>query len=130
MTSRSGTILTLRWQGSFFHGVLETPGRSVPWVDDSFNYSFRGGLEPGEKQHLRLVPNRFGDWDHQDLRTLIATILTVRVVDAEMASGDRLADNDGDDLEKLRDDLSQLESARKDLQDKIDRLRAELAVAS
>jgi outer membrane murein-binding lipoprotein Lpp len=30
-----------------FHGVLETPGRSVPWVNDSFNYQFPGGIEPG-----------------------------------------------------------------------------------
>ena len=45
-----------------FRGVLASPGRSIPWVDDGFSYEIKGGLEPGEKADWRLAPNMFGDW--------------------------------------------------------------------
>ena len=47
---------------AYFEGVLASPGRSVPWHKDTFNYSISGGLEPGEEQSWRLAPNMFSDW--------------------------------------------------------------------
>ncbi|TVP44051.1 MAG: hypothetical protein EA345_16115 [Halomonas sp.] len=46
----------------FLRGVVTTPERSVPWVDDSFYYVVAGGIEPGETRQWSLAPNRFGPW--------------------------------------------------------------------
>lgn len=43
-------------------GVLTSPDRSVPWVDESFYYVVPGGIEPGETLKWSLAPNRFGPW--------------------------------------------------------------------
>jgi hypothetical protein len=112
----------------FFRGILETPGRSVPWADDNFSYQFPGGIEPGEEQHLRLGP--YGDWYNNDLKNKPNTILSVRVVDAETASGDRIAGTGGDEIEQLRAKLEERENARSELRKKLDRLRATLAEIS
>ncbi len=76
---------------AYFQGVLATPGRAVPWVDESFNYSIRGGLEPGESANWRLSPNMFGPWasaprDRDDL------VLTVEVTRIDGADGNSLYD--------------------------------------
>ena len=47
---------------AYFQAVLLTPGREMPWVDSSFNYSIAGGLEAGEAAVWKLTPNMFGDW--------------------------------------------------------------------
>ena len=47
---------------AYFKGTIVSPGRSVPWLVDSFNYSISGGLEPGETQSWNLAPNQFSDW--------------------------------------------------------------------
>ena len=47
---------------AYFKGRLHTPGRSIPWVEDTFNYSIAGGLEPGESATWALQANRFSDW--------------------------------------------------------------------
>ena len=47
---------------AYFRGVLTSPGRSVPWIDDTFNYEISGGLETGEKVTWKLAPNMFGEW--------------------------------------------------------------------
>jgi hypothetical protein len=47
----------------YFHGVLKSPNRTVPWCEADFNFSPAGGLEAGETQHWTLTPNMFsGDW--------------------------------------------------------------------
>lgn len=46
----------------YFHGILKSPDRSVPWVEDDFNYQISGGIEPGEEVTWTLSLNRFGDW--------------------------------------------------------------------
>lgn len=46
----------------YARGVLSSPGRETPWVDDTFNYSIRGGMKSGESQELSLAPNMFGEW--------------------------------------------------------------------
>ena len=48
---------------AYFSAVAETPGRAVPWIQEEFNHSIPGGLEPGEEARWRLQPNAFqGDW--------------------------------------------------------------------
>lgn len=89
----------------FLHGLLETVGRSVPWVDEDFNYEFRGGLEPGETQHLRLDPNRYGAWGNDALSTRKDLVLTVTVTDFENADGERVVGSDASDIEAKRKQL-------------------------
>jgi len=45
----------------YYHGVVSTPGRSVPWVDEDFNNEMARGLEPGESKRLQLSPNMFSN---------------------------------------------------------------------
>lgn len=44
-----------------FRGKAMSEGRQVPWLDEEFNYSIPGGLEPGEQRTWRLSPNMFQD---------------------------------------------------------------------
>lgn len=104
----------------FFHGLLETPGRSVPWVDASFNYSFAGGIEPGETQHLKLAPNIFSDgWGNRDLKDKRDLVFAVTVQNFEDADGNRLVDVDQAGIEKLRERLESLKERRKSLIEQI-----------
>lgn len=87
----------------FVDGVLETPGRSIPWVDSNFNYEFPGGLEPGEQQSLDLEPNMFGDWTNRSLQNQSDLVLTLSLMDIEGADGERLV---GHQSSGLYDDLT------------------------
>ena len=76
---------------AYFKGVLATPGREVPWVEEDFNYSIGGGVEPGEEQTWNLSPNMFGGWgkapkDRNDM------VLTVEVVRVDGADGEPMVD--------------------------------------
>ncbi len=62
---------------AFFEGTLASPGRSVPWHRDTFNYSIPGGLEPGESAAWRLAPNMFSDWG--SIQAPADAVLTVTV---------------------------------------------------
>lgn len=78
---------------AYFKGKLTSPGRAVPWVEDDFNYTIRGGLEPGETVTWKLSPNMFSDWgkspkDRNDL------VLTVEVVQVDGANGKALYDSE------------------------------------
>ena len=44
------------------NAVLTSTGRKVPWVKDTFGYSFKGGLNPGEEQKIELDANMFSEW--------------------------------------------------------------------
>jgi len=66
------TVINLRVRNGTAHPVSRaylrgraiTPGRSVPWLEEDFNYSIPGGLEPGEDASWRLQPNAFqGSWN-------------------------------------------------------------------
>ena len=43
-------------------GVVISPDRSQPWIDEQFYYVVPGGIEPGETLAWSLAPNRFGPW--------------------------------------------------------------------
>ncbi len=66
---------------AYFHAVLQTPGRSVPWVEEDFNYSIPGGLESGESATWELEPNMFGNWAHapKDRNDMVLTVTPVRL---------------------------------------------------
>lgn len=51
---------------AYFKGTISSPGRSVPWLKDDFNYEIPGGLEPGEKATWHLSPNMFSNWGSVD----------------------------------------------------------------
>lgn len=66
---------------AYFHAVLQTPGRSVPWVEEDFNYSVPGGLEPGESATWELAPNMFGNWSHapKARNDMVLTVTPIRL---------------------------------------------------
>jgi hypothetical protein len=75
---------------AYFKGTIASPGRSVPWLVDTFNYSIRGGLEPGEAQSWKLAPNQFSDWGKVDPPK--DAIFTVTVERLDGADGKPLFD--------------------------------------
>ncbi len=99
---------------AYFRGVLATPGRSVPWVDDTFNYQISGGLEPGESATWKLRPNMFDGWgsaprDRQDM------VMTVTVVKLDGANGEAFlhsafSKNQEDRLAKLKTSVEKLKN--------------------
>jgi len=101
----------------YFHEKVTTPGRTVPWIDEDFNYTIQGGLESGEEKHLRLAPNRFGPWGCDELEKRDDLVYTLTVMNAEDASGTKLVEDFGkyeeDRLADLRKKQSDLESKLK-----------------
>lgn len=72
----------------YFRGILQTPGRSVPWVDDTFSYSIAGGIEPGETLEWRLAPNQFGPWGNSAIPD--DAVLNVEVIRLDGPDGEAL----------------------------------------
>jgi|GEM_PF-2335116 len=66
---------------AYFRGVLASPGRSIPWIDETFNYSVAGGVEPGEKVAWTLSPGMFGKWGNVDAPTDARFTVTVYRLD-------------------------------------------------
>jgi hypothetical protein len=63
---------------AYFRGTIASPGRSVPWFTDTFNYQIAGGLEAGEKAEWVLLPNQFSNWGK--VNTPADAVFTVEVV--------------------------------------------------
>jgi len=101
---------------AYFYGVLATPGRAVPWVADSFNYSISGGLEPGEEATWKLAPNMFGEWGKAP-KGRNDMVLTVTVTRIDGADDKPIFDSEFSkwDKEKLEDLLKRLEELKKNL---------------
>lgn len=66
---------------AYFEGTIASPGRSVPWLQDTFNYSISGGLEPGENAEWSLAPNQFSDWGKVDAPADAIFTVTVEKLD-------------------------------------------------
>ncbi|UCD32168.1 MAG: hypothetical protein JSV38_15665 [Desulfobacterales bacterium] len=106
---------------AYFYGVLATPGRSVPWVKDPFNYKISGGLEPGEQVTWKLSPNIYSEWAKapKDRNDMVLTVTMKRIdgpdekaiFDSEFSKWDqnRLQELKGR-LEQLSKNLEKLES--------------------
>lgn len=90
---------------AYFHAVLLTPGREMPWVDDDFNYQITGGLEPDESATWRLSPNMFGAWGNapSDRDDLVLIVRSVRLdgADGESITGERFTKGDAERLRAL-----------------------------
>jgi hypothetical protein len=71
-------------------GNLQTPGRAIPWLKDTFSYDFKGGLEPNESQDLNLAPNMFGEWGKVPKEAIGGAVLTLKMKFFEDASGKRI----------------------------------------
>ena len=80
---------------AYFVGTLASPGRSVPWLKEDFNYSIPGGLEPGELADWTLVPNSFGAWGTVEAPK--DAILTVEVVRLDGPNAQALLDSKFDE---------------------------------
>jgi len=91
----------------YLSGTLTTPGRAIPWVRQQLVQTFKGGLEPHEKQQLTLQP-QFGDWNDPQLKDVYDAELKLTVTNFEDANGERVIAVDSDGLEmkrKVRDEL-------------------------
>ncbi|MCH4813955.1 hypothetical protein MLE19_21790 [Halomonas neptunia] len=89
-------------------GVVTSPDRSVPWVDESFYYVVAGGIEPGETLEWSLAPNRFGPWGDTQIPSnaaLTVTLEGLRGADEQplWASPD-LSESEVTRLERLREE--------------------------
>jgi hypothetical protein len=80
--------------------VLTTPNRSIPWATQEFVQTFKGGLEPREKQQLTFRPQ--GDWNDKQLKDMPNAELKVTVVNFDNANGERMIVVDRDSLDFKR----------------------------
>ena len=99
----------------YYHGVVSTPGRSVPWVDEDFNNEMAGGLEPGESKRLQLSPNMFSNWGPRETQDRNDLVLAVKAINAEGVDKKKLVAGfdkaDAERLVKLGDMKKELEKA-------------------
>jgi hypothetical protein len=79
LTVKNGTDQAV--SRAYFEGTLASPDRSVPWHQDTFNYSISGGLEPGEEATWNLAPNMFSDWGKVDAPADAVFTVTVEQLD-------------------------------------------------
>jgi len=86
---------------AYFRTILTSPNRSIPWAKQEFVQTFRGGLEPRERQQLSIPP-RPGDWNDKQLRDLPNVELKVVVVNFEDANGQKVIAVDSDILDLKR----------------------------
>ena len=91
----------------------------IPWVSDGFSYQFKGGLEPGETQHLRLAPNMFGDWSNKDLKGKAKLVLTLSPTNFTGPDGKKLVVVDDRDLAEKKKKLDGLRNGLEEVQRKL-----------
>lgn len=103
ITVRNGTSHAV--SRAYFEGTIASPGRSVPWLQEDFNYSISGGLEPGEEASWTLVPNRFSKWGTVDVpEGAVFTAVTYRLDGPngeKLFSGDDFTQRDEERLAQL-----------------------------
>jgi hypothetical protein len=104
----------------YVHGKVQTPGRTIPWVDADFNYSFPGGLEPKETKALNLSPNMFSDWGKVPKEAVKGAILDMTLTSFEDAAEKSYGDAANPQSFVLR--KKALEDGIQTLQDKINEL--------
>lgn len=86
----------------YFHGIVSTPGRTIPWIEESFNYTVPGGIEHGETTRLLLAPNRYSKWGAGETQGRTDLVFTVTAVNADNAEKKPIAaEFDKDDAERL-----------------------------
>lgn len=100
---------------AYFNGVLSSPGRSIPWVQDSFNYKISGGLEPGEQATWKLSPNMYGEWSkapkNRDDMVLTVSVYRIDGADEKAIYDSDFSEKDSDRIEELNKRLSELQKS-------------------
>lgn len=66
----------------FFKAIVKSPGRSVPWIEEGFNFSINGGIEPNETYEGAFRMNPFTQWGNEVPKDAILTATPVRVLGA------------------------------------------------
>lgn len=100
----------------YLHGILTSPGRSIPWVSGDINYEFSGGIEPGEVQHLDLEPNMFGEWKIDEAYSKRSDLkLAMSVSNVEGADGQQVLHGDPGDASEKAADAAAKQRARNEL---------------
>ena len=87
-----------------FRGILQSPGREIPWLDGTFNYEISGGVEPGETVTWHLALDPYGDWGKVKIQPdahLELTVTDLDGTDGESLFGDALFD--ASDEKKLQE---------------------------
>ncbi|MGM0543713.1 MAG: DUF6694 family lipoprotein [Pseudomonadota bacterium] len=89
-------------------GMVTTPGREAPWVDEAFYYVIPDGLAPGESAEWRLAPNRFGPWGNRDIPDGAQFDVTIEAIHDEEGNplwdAPALSERQIERLEALRDE--------------------------
>jgi hypothetical protein len=99
---------------AYFQGVLSSPGRSVPWVKDSFAYKIAGGIEPGEQATWKLSTMfTFGEWSNapKDRKDMVLTVTVTRIdgADEKPIFDSEFSEFDKERLDELNQRLAELE---------------------
>ena len=91
---------------AYFEGTVASPDLAVPWIEEDFNYSIPGGLEPGEEAQWNLKPNLYGDWGRVEVPgDAVFTAVPVRLDGPggePLFDATRFSDRDERRLEKLK----------------------------
>lgn len=85
---------------AYFKGTLATPGRSIPWLSEVFNYEIPGGLEPNEDGIWNLAPNMFSPWGQVEMRDDM--LLTVEVTKLDGPDGETLFNSEWSETDETR----------------------------
>ncbi|HEX5716323.1 MAG TPA: DUF6694 family lipoprotein [Thermoanaerobaculia bacterium] len=93
---------------AYFSGKITSPGRSVPWLEEEFNYPISGGLEPGEEAQWNLAPNQFSEWGTVDVPPDAG--LTVTVTRLDGPNGEAILSTQ----EFTKEDQARLEALQKE----------------
>ncbi len=88
LTVKNGTGLAV--SRAYFEGTVSSPGRSVPWIKETFNYEVPGGVEPEEETSWTLAPNSYSDWGRVTVPE--DAIFTVTVEKLDGADGEPILD--------------------------------------
>lgn len=92
----------------YARGTIASPGRTIPWFSDDFNYSISGGIEPGEKKDSSLAPNMFSDWGKVDAPS--DAVFTVEIYRIDGPDEQQLYSSDPKDLEKWETRITALQA--------------------
>ena len=108
---------------AYFESALATPGRSVPWVKDTFTYQIGGGIEPQEEATWRLAPNMFGEWSKapKDRSDMVLTVTTLRLdgPDGEPLYNSEFPEGSERALERKRERMNSLGKSIVELEAKL-----------
>ena len=102
LTLRNGTASAV--SRAYFRGKVVSEGRSVSWIDEEFNFSLPGGIEPGETGDWTVSPNRFdGGWGRETPgdAVFIATVVRLDGPDGATLFGMDFNDLDQERLDAL-----------------------------